>query len=193
MSYNVFIPFLVCLCLQEVAQAQFFAAFDVPTQKDVVLDNHLYQGSTTYKLWYPKLAFAKPSSPFTYISDKQRMELLHRMAPLSAVVQKKGHMILRAYVINSGLYENGVLLGYLMGLYKYKCSPHHIYADIYSLEEDAIILFKTMQVIQNLCFIVRSFVDAIIISLVVFVLFYVCYSNWHSSIVCPMCLSPTTL
>ena len=69
-----------------------------------------------YEQWWPKLSLSKPrSSPLTFISDKQRLELLHRSAPLAAVVQKSGHKLLRAYVIDTGLIDaSGELVGMLL-------------------------------------------------------------------------------
>ena len=66
-----------------------------------------------YEQWWPRLSLSKPrNSPLTFISDKQRLELLHRSAPLAAVVQKSGHKLLRAFVIDTGLLDrNGELVG----------------------------------------------------------------------------------
>lgn len=48
-------------------------------------------GDMALTRWWPFKSEAKPSkSPIYYLSDMQRVELLYRYAPLTAVVQKKG-------------------------------------------------------------------------------------------------------
>ena len=84
----------------------------------------------------------KPTSPFTYISNVQRTELLHRSAPLACVVQRKGSKIIRIFAINCGLFNNeGYMVGYLMGLYKYKCNSNPIWSDVYDIETKSIVVY----------------------------------------------------
>ena len=103
-----------------------------PTENEKVILSFHAQGETEYNLWYPRCIFKKPKSPFTYTSKFQRIELLHRSGPISAVVQKSGKKILRVYVINSGLRDRktGKLVAYLTGLYKYKVILKCVMCDV---------------------------------------------------------------
>ena len=102
-------------------EAALFALFDEKPSVDVKMNFH-WQGTTNYRNWYPKNVFTSAKSPYMYLSEFQVYHLLHRSAPISAVVQKRGKTIIRVYVINSGLWEvdTGLLDWVVTGLFKYK-------------------------------------------------------------------------
>jgi hypothetical protein len=101
--------------------------------------------SKTYTLWWPKSKSLRATSPFTYISDHQRTELLHRSVPVAAVMQRAGRKIIRLFVIFTGLLdEDGKLVGYLMGLYKFKCNSTPIMSAVYCL------IFKEIIVLNSI-------------------------------------------
>lgn len=63
-------------------------------------------GSNKFSLWWPHSREIKPKvSPVCYISPLQRMELLFRYAPLSAVAQKRGKNVIRLLIINTALLD----------------------------------------------------------------------------------------
>lgn len=77
-----------------------------------------------------------------YLVEGQDLFLLFRSVSVGAVIQSKGKVANRAYVINSGLRNSaGELVGYLMGLYKYKCNARPIWSDVFHLEEGKLVVF----------------------------------------------------
>jgi hypothetical protein len=103
-------------------------------------------GEDMYTIWWAKSKSTKPKSPFTFIWNKQRMDLLHRSAPLGAVMQKIGSKLIRVFSIFCGLRnEEGRLVGYLMGLYKYKCNSTPIWSDVFNIDSNELVVFNDIK------------------------------------------------
>jgi hypothetical protein len=102
-------------------------------------------GGRNYRFWFPKCLTLR-KSPHTYLVEGQDLFLLFRSVLVGAVVQrvKKGEAN-RVYVINSGLRNaEGKLVGYLMGLYKYKCDYNPIWSDVFDVEKNELVVFKNI-------------------------------------------------
>ena len=109
-------------------------------------------GGKTYTLWFPQCKGPKSKSPHTYLVEGQEMFLLFRSVLVGAVIQKKTRNAPRGrvFVVFSGLRNgNGELLGYLMGLYKYKCHNNPIWSDVYDISTKKIVVYTTFAAIQD--------------------------------------------
>jgi hypothetical protein len=103
-------------------------------------------GARIYSLWFPVSKGPKSSSPHTYLVEGQESLLLFRSVLVGAVVQRSGKNARRVWVTSCGLRNgDGDLVGYLMGLYKYKCHNNPIWSDVYDIKEKELVVFSAIK------------------------------------------------
>jgi hypothetical protein len=95
-------------------------------------------GDAVFTPWFnPKENKTAPTSPYLFVSNKQRVELLHRSVPIAAVAQKGRGGIARAWVCPSGLMDqDGDLVGYLMLIFRFNCNSKPPRAQIVLQDDD---------------------------------------------------------
>lgn len=95
-------------------------------------------GDAVFTPWFnPKENKTAPTSPFLFVSNRQRVELLHRSVPIAAVAQKGRGGIMRVWVCPAGLRDkDGDLVGYLMLIFRFNCNSKPPRAQIVMKDED---------------------------------------------------------